>query len=1064
MAHFFGFCGPEATYGEYMSYIDAFFNKEKDIIQVVERDNKGVRRIIDYPAKYKFYIADPKGKHTSIYGDRLTRIRCKNTKEFRQELKANPNCRLFESDLDPVFSCLAENYLDTDAPEINVGFWDIETDMQPFVYSSDHVVTIRKNSIDNTLTVFELNELKDSQEYEVFDEVAKQWASIAGCRYLMGGPGYAPTDDPFMPITAISIYLKWIGTMFTLSIPPATLSFEEASDLVKDIPNTILFQTEIAMLDAFLDIIKDCDVLSGWNCIPLSQSIWTRGSIIKLEQLVNKCALYDSYVEHMFPITKKIKYDMHLANGFIISSSNEHRFPVWYYPFGKYFDYANDLIAGDFTVEELARLKEDNNVYLKQPMRDNTNIELTYRELFINNLDMFIDFGAEFYIKDTEIKRKVTSVTNNQCWNIINRAQWSVKNISDLLTRNEVIKFFNRNTTIDMYHTELNKSKQTFILDDVIESDILWLIGMWFTDGTSSYKTEVTITNKEADIANQVNFVLSKNRCVTYKANPLKRDKLGIYNVHGGLGKLWWMKIFIYDAAAAKSKKIVNVELLSQLSNHQFLSFFGGCVDGDGGVGIPTVSHRINLCNFNNCIDDIAELLHWNGVFTTIGSSHTRLYCYIDGFSKYLHHPVKKKSSVEHELNYRSYMRPSKNKTKRWCTDETGNYYVLLKEVIDTNEMVEMRDISTNTQYFVTGGVETHNCASYDVPYTVNRVAKLMGKQATKRFCLLDQPPKPKEFERFGSTTHTYQFIGRVNMDMLDLYRKYTYEEKPTYRLDYIGELEVGENKVPYDGTLDQLYRNDFLKFIEYSRQDVFLLDKLDEKLKFLSLGLTYAHENTVLLPTILGTVAATEQALINEAHGRNLVVPNKKPKAIKGELKDKAAGAYVAYPKKGIWDWVGSLDINSLYPSTICALNMSPETIVAQVRLHITNAHIEEQMTVHKKSFAKSWEGMFGCFEYDYIMEQRTDIMLYVDWEDGKSEEATPADIYSMVFDPKNKLAISANGTIFTYAKDGLVSAALTKWYIDRKKIQKTLKDVQVLEYGLELSDELYNQVKTYL
>ena len=79
--------------------------------------------------------------------------------------------------------------------------------------------------------------------------------------------------------------------------------------------------------------------------------------------------------------------------------------------------------------------------------------------------------------------------------------------------------------------------------------------------------------------------------------------------------------------------------------------------------------------------------------------------------------------------------------------------------------------------------------------------------------------------------------IGRVHLDSLELYLKYTYEERHSYRLDAIGEVEVGENKVPYEGTFDQLYNNDFRKFIEYNIQDTALLDKLDKKLRFIDLS-----------------------------------------------------------------------------------------------------------------------------------------------------------------------------------------------------------------------------------
>jgi DNA polymerase elongation subunit (family B) len=215
------------------------------------------------------------------------------------------------------------------------------------------------------------------------------------------------------------------------------------------------------------------------------------------------------------------------------------------------------------------------------------------------------------------------------------------------------------------------------------------------------------------------------------------------------------------------------------------------------------------------------------------------------------------------------------------------------------------------------------NSEGFDIPYTVNRVTKVLSKEDTRRFCLWNCFPKKREYEKFGKTATTYDFIGRVHIDSLELYRKYTYEERHTYRLDAIAEYELGESKTQYEGTLDQLYNNDFKTFIEYNINDCMLLEKLDRKLKFIDLANTIAHENTVLVATTMGAVAVTEQAIINEAHRRGMIVPNRKKMEEHGDTQ--AAGAYVAYPKKGIHEWIGSLDINSLYPQCYSGFEHGP-------------------------------------------------------------------------------------------------------------------------------------------
>jgi len=154
-----------------MSYVDAHFDRNADIIRVVERKD-GKRQFAEYPVKYTFYYEDQRGKYRSIYGDPLSRIICKNTKDFRKEQAINKNKKLFESDINPIFQCLSENYLNQDAPKLNVAFFDIETDYDP-------------------------------------------------------ERGFADPSDPFMPITAISVHLQWMDTLVTLAVPPRHLQWNK---------------------------------------------------------------------------------------------------------------------------------------------------------------------------------------------------------------------------------------------------------------------------------------------------------------------------------------------------------------------------------------------------------------------------------------------------------------------------------------------------------------------------------------------------------------------------------------------------------------------------------------------------------------------------------------------------------------------------------------------------------------------------------------------------------------------------------------------------------------------
>ena len=333
------------------------------------------------------------------------------------------------------------------------------------------------------------------------------------------------------------------------------------------------------------------------------------------------------------------------------------------------------------------------------------------------------------------------------------------------------------------------------------------------------------------------------------------------------------------------------------------------------------------------------------------------------------------------------------------------------------------------------------NSEGYDIPYTVQRVTRVLSKDDTRKFCLWGQLPKQRTFERFGAENITFDLVGRVHMDYMQLYRKYTYEERHSYSLDAILEYEELEGKTKYEGTLDQLYNQDFKKFIEYNRQDVNGLANLDKKLRFLDLANTLAHENTVLLPTTMGAVAVTEQAIINEAHERGMVVPNRQERYSDDDTQ--AAGAYVAYPKKGLHEWIGSIDINSLYPSAIRALNMAPETIIGQLRPHMTNRYIQERQQ-QRMSFAASWEGLFGTLEYTAVMEQQRGTEIIIDWHDGTESVHSAAEVWRMIFDSRQPWMLSANGTIFTYEREGVVPGLLKRWYAERKDMQKKAREFE--------------------
>lgn len=385
--------------------------------------------------------------------------------------------------------------------------------------------------------------------------------------------------------------------------------------------------------------------------------------------------------------------------------------------------------------------------------------------------------------------------------------------------------------------------------------------------------------------------------------------------------------------------------------------------------------------------------------------------------------------------------------------DEVGNVVLFEKEsemLLAFMDVIEDADVLSGW-----------NSEAYDIPYVVNRIKKVLGRHEARKLCLWEVEPKVREFERGGKLQPTYDLIGRVHVDYMQLYKKYTYEESHSYALNAIAEVELGESKVAYEGTLDELYNDDFKKFLEYNIQDTRLLDKLDRKLQFIDLASSIAHANCVLIQTTMGAVAVTDQAVLVEAHSRGMVCPDKKHG--KDEKSTRAAGGWVANPKKGLHKWVASTDMKSLYPSVIRAFNMSPETIVGQIRLDRTMDEITIwEAKGSKFTFASWWNDRFNVVEMEEFYNQDIGTKLILDMEDGQSFEITGKELHDLIFGSGQPWCISANGTIFRTDIDGVIPGLLTRWYSERKTLQGIMTNYQDIEdnpkiEGVKIPEDLF-------
>ncbi len=217
------------------------------------------------------------------------------------------------------------------------------------------------------------------------------------------------------------------------------------------------------------------------------------------------------------------------------------------------------------------------------------------------------------------------------------------------------------------------------------------------------------------------------------------------------------------------------------------------------------------------------------------------------------------------------------------------------------------------------------NSQMYDIPYLAGRINRVLGEKSMKDLSpwgLVSQD----EVYISGRKNITYDIGGVTQLDYLDLYKRFTYTNQESYRLDYIANYELGEKKLDHDeyDTFREFYTKDWDKFVRYNIIDVQLVDKLEDKLKLIELAITMAFDAKVNFIDIHYQVRMWDTIIYNYLKKQNIVIPPKK----RTSKSQKYAGAYVKEPKPGKYDWVVSFDLNSLYPHLIMQYNISPETL----------------------------------------------------------------------------------------------------------------------------------------
>jgi len=313
-----------------------------------------------------------------------------------------------------------------------------------------------------------------------------------------------------------------------------------------------------------------------------------------------------------------------------------------------------------------------------------------------------------------------------------------------------------------------------------------------------------------------------------------------------------------------------------------------------------------------------------------------------------------------------------------------------------------------NTPHVLTGW----NIEFFDVPYIMNRYARLFGAKEAKKFSPFGYVKEQKKRVRFGKEVVKYNIYGVEVLDYLQLYQKFTYSKQESYKLDHIAHVELGERKISYEeaGSLLVLARTNHQKFIDYNIKDVELVKRLDDKMKLLDLAMTMAYDAKINFEDVFGTVKMWDSIIYDYLRKKGVVAP---PKEF-SDKDEKYGGAYVKDPITGFHDWIVSFDLNSLYPHLIMQYNISPDTLV----------------------------GHMDGVSVDKLLNRE------VDTSKLQQENVT----------------VAPNGSVYTREKRGFLPELMEKIYKERKVFKRKMLDAQqAKENGEDTTNDIakYNNIQ---
>ena len=338
------------------------------------------------------------------------------------------------------------------------------------------------------------------------------------------------------------------------------------------------------------------------------------------------------------------------------------------------------------------------------------------------------------------------------------------------------------------------------------------------------------------------------------------------------------------------------------------------------------------------------------------------------------------------------------------------------------------------------------NSDNFDMPYLFRRMKNIVGPNNAKRL-------SPIQVAYINDWNKKVIVAGVTHLDYMTLYKKLNIKQEASYALGAIGKKIVGMEKIAYKGSLDDLYKADINKYIEYNLNDVQIIVSLEKKLQFIELARAICHKGHVPYEWYEMSSRFIEGAILMYLRRKGQVAKNKSLDGrdeYETQMEDNEQGfegAYVKAPTPGRYDWVFDLDLTSMYPNIIISLNLSPETKVAVInKIEYDNSYVEDRTKEIREDYENLGDSAQKKTPFAQYLEQRLyafNARLFAQDKIGKYHVGSTVytnDEFKQLVTQSN-LSVASNGVMCKKDKTGVIPEILVKWFDERKDLRKLAK-----------------------